>query len=113
MITEKNDIIGALKLASSLSNRLNEVKFITDEHKKNINIFSSSQEFGESEYLIPAKIKGMDSKITFNWKFVLDGLKNMKNDSIFFGFNGEEKASLIKSPEDQTFLYIVMPIKSS
>ncbi len=113
VILEKNDVTGALKLASSLSNRLNEVKFITDENKKNVNIFSSSQEFGESEYLIPAKIKGQNTKVTFNWKFVLDGLKNIKNNSIFFGFNGEEKASLIKSPDDASFLYIIMPIKSS
>jgi DNA polymerase-3 subunit beta len=112
VVMEKDDVVGAIKLASSLSNRLNEVKFITDQDRKNINIFSSSQEFGESEYLIPAKIKGMDVKITFNWKFVLDGIKNIKSNSVFFGFNGEEKASLIKSPDDDTFIYILMPIKS-
>jgi DNA polymerase-3 subunit beta len=112
-IIDKNDLMGALKLSSSLSNRLNEVKFITDDHLKNINVLSSTQEFGESEYLLPAKIKGNTTKVTFNWKFVLDGLKNIKNQSVFIGFNGEEKPSLIKSPDDQSYVYIVMPIKSS
>jgi DNA polymerase-3 subunit beta len=110
---DRNDLMGALKISSSLSNRLNEVQFITDDNLKNINILSSSQEFGESEYLLPAKIKGQGARVTFNWKFVIDGLKNIKNQSVLIGFNGEDKPSLIKSSEDQSFLYIVMPIKSS
>lgn len=113
VIIDKNDLSGALKLAGSLSNRLNEVKFVTDESLKNITILSSSQEFGESEYVLPAKIKGESARVTFNWKFVLDGLKNIKQNNVFFGFNGEEKPSLIKSPDDPSYLYIVMPIKSS
>jgi DNA polymerase-3 subunit beta len=112
-VMDKNDLTGALKLASSLSNRLNEVKFITDENLKNINVFSSSQEFGESEYLLPAKIKGQATRVTYNWKFVLEGLKNIKSQNVFIGFNGEDKATLLKSPEDQSFVYIVMPIKSA
>lgn len=112
-VIDKNDLMGALKLISSLSNRLNEVKFITDDNLKNINVLSSTQEFGESEYLLPAKIKGNPTKVIFNWKFVLDGLRNIKNQSVFIGFNGEEKASVIKSPEEQNYVYIVMPIKSS
>ncbi len=112
-VMDKNDLVGALKLSGSLSNRLNEVKFITDESFKNIRVFSSSQEFGESEYLLPAKIKGTVAKVIFNWRFILDGLKNLKNQSVFIGFNGEEKASLIKSADDPSYVYIVMPIKSS
>lgn len=112
-VIDRNDLSGALKLASSLSNRLNEVKFITDDNLKNINVFSSSQEFGESEYLLPAKIKGQAARVTYNWKFVLDGLKNIKHPSVFIGFNGEDRATLIKSPEDPSYSYIVMPIKSA
>ena len=112
-VIDRNDLMGALKLSSSLSNRLNEVKFITDDSLKNINVLSSSQEFGESEYLLPAKIKGQGEHVTYNWKFVIDGLKNIKSVLVFIGFNGEDKATVLKSPDDQSFVYIVMPIKSS
>lgn len=112
-IVSKEDLTAALKLTSSLSNRLNEIKVITDENLKNIRAMSSSQEFGESEYLLSAKIKGDSAQIIFNWKFILDGIKNIKTSNIFIGFNGEERASLIKSPDDPSFVYILMPIKSS
>lgn len=110
---EKNDVVDALKLSGSLSNRLNEVRFVSDDGMKNIKIISSSQEVGESEYLLPAKIKGEKVQITFNWKFILDGLRNIKSSQINIGFNGEEKPSIIRSPEETSLLYILMPIKSS
>ena len=112
-IIEKENFTNALKLTSSLSNRLNEVKFQIDDDLKNIKTSSFSPEFGENEYLLPARIKGSKTQITFNWRFLLDGTKNIKTNSVFFGLNGEEKASLIKSPEDQSFVYIIMPIRSS
>jgi DNA polymerase-3 subunit beta len=112
VVLKTSDVIAAIKVTSSLSNRLHEVKFVIDDALKNIQIISMSQEFGESEYVLPAKIKGQSSKITFNWRFVLDGLKNIKTESVFIGFNGEEKATVFKSPDDALFLYIVMPIKS-
>jgi len=112
-ILEKDDLISALKLTSSLSNRLNEIKFIIDESLKNIKIHSLSQEFGESEYILSSKIKGNIQEIAFNWRYLLDGLKNIKTANVSFGFNGENKPSLIKSPEDASLLYILMPIKSN
>jgi len=113
VVLEKEGVVSALKLTSSLSNRLHEVGFITDEQLKNVQVLSSSQEFGESEYLLPAKIKGGSTKVTFNWRFVLDGLRNIKTQQIMIGFNGEEKPSLIKSPDDPSYFYIIMPIKSA
>ncbi|MFA6494794.1 MAG: DNA polymerase III subunit beta [Candidatus Paceibacterota bacterium] len=113
VVLKTSDVIAAVKVTSSLSNRLHEVKFVIDDTLKNIQIISMSQEFGESEYILPAKIKGQTNKITFNWRFVLDGLKNIKTENVLMGFNGEDKPTVFKSPDDTLFLYIVMPIKSA
>jgi DNA polymerase-3 subunit beta len=110
---EKENLISALKLSSSLSNKLHEVKFTTDQSMKSIRVFSASQEFGESEYMLPAKIKGQPTNITFNWRFVLDGLRNIKTEKVTIGLNGEEKPSMLRSSEDRLYFYIIMPIKSS
>lgn len=113
IVVDKDDLLSALKLTSSLTNRLNEIQFVTDEHLKHLTIYSSSQEFGENEYILSAKITGSQTRVAFNWKFILDGLKNIKTKTVFLGFNGEQKPSIIKSPEDALFSYIIMPIKSS
>lgn len=112
-VIEKDDLITALKLSSSLSNKLNEVKFINEKVNKNIiKVYSYNQEVGESEYILNVKLKGDIIKITFNWKFVLDGVKPIKTNDIFIGFNGEDKPSLIRSIQDNSYLYVLMPIKS-
>ncbi len=112
-VVNKNDLTSALKLTSSLSNRLNEVRFVVDQKNKNITIFSATQEFGENEYILPAKTEGEKVEIVFNWRFVLDGIKSITSDDITIGFSGEEKPSIVRSSQDKTFIYIIMPIKSS
>jgi DNA polymerase-3 subunit beta len=110
---DKDDLASALKLTSSLANRLNEVRIMTDETMKNIRIISSSHEFGESEYLLPAKIKGQGVQISFNWRFILDGLRTIKTQTVFLGLNGEHRPSLLQAPDDDSFTYILTSIKAA
>lgn len=113
LILNKDELINAVKLTSLFSDRLNEIKLIIKDNNKNIELFSFSQNLGENKYLIPAKIKGAADQIeiTFNWRFLLDGAKNLKSDNIFLGLNDQDKPALIKSPEDTSCFYVLMPIK--
>ena len=113
IILNKEQLIGALKLTSSFTDRLNEIKFLVKENTKSIEIFSSSQTLGENQYLIPSKIKGAALEIVFNWRFLLDGIRVLDSENIFLGLNGDNKPVLIKSPNDVSCFYILMPIKSA
>lgn len=112
IILEKEQIINALKLTGAFTDRLNEIKIIIEKNAKNIEIQSSNQIIGENQYLIPAKIKGQPLKIIFNWKFLLDGIKCLDSSNVFIGFNGDNKPGLIKSPSDNSYFYVIMPIKN-
>ncbi|MBN2197582.1 DNA polymerase III subunit beta [Candidatus Wolfebacteria bacterium] len=109
----KEELINALKLTSSFTDKLNEIKILIKEKAKNIEVFSFNQILGENQYLIPAKIKGSSVEIVFNWRFLLDGIKVLDSEEIFMGFNNENKPILIKSPKDISCFYILMPIKSN
>ena len=110
---EKEQLISALKLTSSFTDKLNEIKVLIKEGSKNIEVFSSSQAVGESNYLIPAKIKGAGVEIIFNWRFLMDGIKSVNSENIFLGFNGGSRPVLIKSQGDISCFYILMPINPS
>ncbi|MFA5099125.1 MAG: DNA polymerase III subunit beta [Candidatus Paceibacterota bacterium] len=109
-VLEKEQLISALKLTSSFTDKLNEIKVLIKEGSKNIEVFSSNQIVGESNYLIPAKIKGAGVEIIFNWKFLIDGIKSINSENIFLGFNGGNKPILIKTQGDISCFYILMPI---
>ncbi|OGM90261.1 DNA polymerase III subunit beta [Candidatus Wolfebacteria bacterium RBG_13_41_7] len=113
VVIEKEQLISALKLTSSFTDRLNEIKIIIKDGAKNIEVFSSNQTIGESSYLIPAKIKGVGVEVIFNWRFLIDGVKSANSENIFLGFNGGSRPVLIRSQGDISCFYILMPINPS
>ncbi|MEK7634512.1 MAG: DNA polymerase III subunit beta [Patescibacteria group bacterium] len=115
IMANTEEFINAIKLSSIFTDKFNEIKILLKEDLKNIEIFSFGQNIGGNRCLVPAKIKGSlggDLETAFNWKFLLDGVKNIKSENIFLGLNNSNKPAIIKSPEDNSWFYIIMPIKN-
>lgn len=114
MILNKEQLLNAVRLVSSLSGKVNDIKLATKNGAKTLEIFSSNQHLGENNYLIPIKMRGDEFKeITLNWRYLVDGLKAIKSQEVILGLNGDAKPAIIKSPEDASYFYILMPIKAS
>ena len=109
---DKNELMGALKLASAFTSKNNEVKLDIGKDGKVVEVYSGDSLLGENKYLIPAKITGDAVQISFSWRFLLDGLRNLESDSVMFGLQGNVRPSILKDPGDASFFYIIMPIKS-
>ncbi len=113
IIINKDQLMNAIKLASNFSGRTNDVKFKINESKKILEVYSANQYLGENNYLIPVKLKGEGfPEIAFNWHYFLDGLKVVDQENLMFGVNDNNKPSVLKSPEDTSYFYILMPIKT-
>ncbi|MBI4993459.1 DNA polymerase III subunit beta [Candidatus Wolfebacteria bacterium] len=113
-VLETEQLINAVKLSSVFSDRFNEIKFLIKEDYQNIEIFSVNQTIGENKYIISIKNKiklENQLEMAFNWQFLLDGIKNIKSENISLGLNTENKPIIIKSPEDHSWFYILMPLK--
>jgi len=113
LILDKKELIDQIKLASLFTKKSNEIKLKIDSKKQRMEIFCENPETGEYKACLPAKVEGSSLEIAFNYKFLLDGLIKMKEDEIFFGFQGEERAVLIKPNNVTDYIYIVMPMKAS
>lgn len=111
-LVEKKAFINAVKLVSNFTGKVNDIKIKTKEGKKTLEIYSVNQYFGENKYLIPVKIKGEDFEASFNWRYLFDGLKNFESEEIIFRVNGESRPALIKSASDDSYFYLLMPIKN-
>lgn len=107
----KTELISALKLSSAFTTKNNEVKFNIKNDGKIIEIYSSDSLLGENKYIIPAKISGESVQVLFNWRFFIDGLRSIESDSVSISLQGDTKPSIIKDPVDESFFYIIMPIK--
>lgn len=110
IVLNREEFISAIKLVSVFSNKTLVISLKINSNKKTLEIYSQNQLLGENKYIIGAKIKGEEQEISFNWRFLLDGLKNIKNNEVFLGINEENKPALIKSLNDAYYFYILMPI---
>ncbi|HUS48841.1 MAG TPA: DNA polymerase III subunit beta [Candidatus Paceibacterota bacterium] len=113
LVLEKNEFLNQIKTASLFGGKINEIKIKTDPKKKEIEIFSQSPEIGKHQSFISSKIKGEPVEISFNHRFLLDGILNIKSSEIIFELNGDSGPGVLKPVGDESYLYVVMPIKAS
>lgn len=111
-VFSREEFKSALKLASILGSKNNEVKIKIQENKKIIEIMSADQGLGENNYLLPAKISGRPIELIFNWKYLVDVLDVLKTEDIFWGLNAENDPAFLRSPGDASYFYILKPIVS-
>lgn len=109
----RSELMNALKLTSSFSGRANDVSFITGENKKHIELYSGDASLGEGRYKVSAKTKGGNvPELTFNWRYLLDGLRIFNAEEVTIGINAPDKPVVIRTPEEPLLTYVVMPIKN-
>ena len=109
----KEEFASAVKLSGVMSGSVNEVVVRVSEGKKAIEIFSGESSLGENTSVLAAKIDTKKTKTIeagFNWRYLLDGLRTIQSEEVFFGLNEENKPAMLRSPQKTQNFYILMPI---
>ena len=75
-----------------------------------IKIASVAAETGEHESSVTGDVEGETLEITFNPKYLLDFLNNVKTERIKFFAKANTSPCLFKSDEHENFIHIIMPI---
>jgi DNA polymerase-3 subunit beta len=110
---DKESFINQIKEAGLFSGKILEVKLTPLTKENKIKIFAQSPEAGKSETYLSAKIEGEEIEISFNYKFLLDGLNNIRSSEVIFELSGQEGPGILKPVGDESYIYILMPIKAS
>ncbi len=111
IILPKDEFLNQIKTASLFTGETNDIKIKVDPKTQEIEIFSQNTLFGENRSTIKGEIKGEKIEILFNWRFIINGLINIEGPEIIFELNGTDGPGVLKSLKDQSYLYILMPIK--
>ena len=113
----RTEFLNQIKTASIFSGKSNEIKVKVDPKKEGVEILSQNPELGENKSFLPGKVGYVSSpqemEIIFNYRFLVDGLSNIKNSKVVFDLNGEEGPAVLRPEGDQNYLYVVMPIKTT
>lgn len=78
-----------------------------------IEITSNSPEIGKVVEEIQAKeVQGEELKISFSAKYMIDALKAVEGTEIHISFTGAMRPFLIRVPEDETILQLILPVRT-
>jgi DNA polymerase III subunit beta len=113
LVLSRQEFLNQIKAASLFSGKVNEVKIKVSPEQEIVEIFAQNPDLGQSKSQMKGKIKGEKTEISFNYRFLIDGLNNIKSKEIVFELNGEEGPGVLRPIDDKKFIYVVMPIKST
>ncbi len=116
IILNREDFQNQIKKAGLFSGKISEVKLTVIPKENRIKIFSQSVDIGKNEAYLPAKIEAKDDKeleTSFNYRFLIDGLSNIRGSEVIFSLSDSEGPATIKPVGDKSYIYVLMPIKMS
>ncbi len=107
---ERESLFAAIKRVAILTtDQSNSVKIQFSKNK--IKIIASTPDIGEATEEVPIKYEGDDISMAFNPEFILDPLKVLVSDEVYFEFTDSLSPGVIKC--DVPFLYVLMPMRVS
>jgi DNA polymerase-3 subunit beta len=110
----KQELIRAVKASAIFSKTgINDVTLDFMAKDSTLMISSVSSQVGESVIKLQAKIEGEDNEASINYRYLLDGINNIKSDEVNFELNSNSTPCMLKPKADieKDYLYIVMPIR--
>ncbi len=118
VMLQKEELIANIRIASIFSSKINDVRIIVKNDK--IEILSQDQDLGQNLSQMAAKVEGKPMEISFNFRYLMDGLANINTKQVFLGMNSESDSSssrsnpaILKPIGEEGYIYVVMPIKTS
>ena len=112
----KEVIVSISQLTSSLervavmvNERTSIVKFEFKDNK--LILTADTPDSGASEDEIDIDYTAEELKIAFNYKYVLESLKNMETSEVKIGLNSSLSATVLKPNNDEDYICLIMPVQ--
>ena len=110
VVVLREDFSQALKGLVVFSDKFMQVSFMVDPKKKIVAFSSRNADVGEGECILKAAVSGQEMKMSFNSRYLGDGLIPITGDSVRLRMSGPGKAMIIKDATDDSYLYLAMPM---
>ncbi len=112
-LISKNAFLQNLKTTSLFSNKINEVKIRINKDNQKIELEGQNSDIGQSVSILTADIDGDgEMEVSFNWRFLMDGLAQIKTKDLVFSINKNEGPAVLMPREDSSYLYLLMPLRT-
>ena len=109
-LIKRNEFENNIRLAGLFASNIADVKIACNEDK--ITITARNSDKGEIETSVPIVLKNEPFELSLNYRYVLDGLKNILNNEVIVEFTGVGSPLIMRPSEDKSFVYLIMPLRN-
>lgn len=105
-----SQLVSALeRVAIMVNERTSIIKFEFKENK--LILTADTPDSGNSQDEIDVEYAAEELKIAFNYKYVLDSLKNMETQEVKIGLNSSLSATVLKPNNEEDYVCLIMPVQ--
>jgi len=109
---QKELLVKATKSAALFArDNANIIKFHIEEGK--VIVSANTPQVGKNTIELDAEVEGEGGDIAFNSRFVIDFLNHFGEDVVVFEMTGSLNPGVFKSPKQDDFLHIIMPVRTA
>ena len=113
IISNFNNFYNSIDRASLLTNEADKNTIKLQSNGNKVIISSNIPEIGNvEETLSVEKNSEEDIRIAFSSKYMLDALKSFDSENIQLLFNGEVKPIIVKNPDSDDLIQLILPIRT-
>ena len=110
LLVGKETLQSALSRASVLSNeKYRGVRF--ELSKGSLKLTANNPEQESAEEVLEVDYQGTDLEVGFNIGYLIDVLGSLEEDTVKFEFYGEDSSCVIKEPDSEKEVYVIMPMR--
>jgi DNA polymerase-3 subunit beta len=109
-LIKRSDLENNIRLAGLFSSSISDVKIACADDK--LTITAQNSEKGEIETDIPVVLKSEPFELSLNYRYILDGLKNMPGNEVILEFTGAGSPLVIRPSDDKSLVYLIMPLRN-
>lgn len=80
-------------------------------NQEGLHLTANEPELGNAYEEVGCSYSGEDMQIGFNAKYLIDFLKTVEKEEITVGFSGAMKASLLQGGANESYRYVIMPMR--
>jgi len=112
IILSKDEMKEAVKVVGLFSGKINDIKLTIKPSSSELFLESRDPNVGQSSSVIKLEeAQGEGLEISFNYRYLLDGLNSIKEEKVFLGLNKETSPGVLRGKDNTDYIYILMPIK--
>jgi len=111
-VVNRQELMRSIKIAALFSKEnVNDVNLDLPQNRNVVIVSSASGQVGENITELEAVVDGDDNGVVVNYRYFLEGVNNMSEENVIISIINPNTPCLIKAENDNSYVYIIMPIK--